>query len=76
MDAQRLIAMANDIAAFFDSEADKAVAAEGVRFHITRFWDPRMRREIVAHLRGGGAGLTATAKSAVALLTNSPNQSK
>ena len=76
MDVERLVAMANDIAAFFDSEADKAVAAEGVRFHITRFWDPRMRREIVVHLQGGGAGLTATAKSAVALLTNSPNQSK
>ena len=76
MDVERLVAMANDIAAFFDSEADKAVAAEGVRFHITRFWEPRMRREIVAHLQGGGAGLTATAKSAVALLTNSPNQSK
>jgi formate dehydrogenase subunit delta len=76
MDVERLVAMANDIAAFFDSETDKAVAAEGVRFHITRFWDPRMRREIVAHLQGGGAGLTATAKSAVALLSNSPNQSK
>jgi formate dehydrogenase subunit delta len=68
MDAQRLIAMANDIAAFFDSEADKAVAAEGVRFHLTRFWDPRMRREIIAHLDAGGAGLTSTARDAVALL--------
>jgi formate dehydrogenase subunit delta len=68
--------MANDIAAFFDSEADKAVAAEGVRFHITRFWDPRMRREIIAYLGAGGAGLTPTAKSAVLLLSNSPNQSK
>ena len=76
MNVERLVAMANDIAAFFDSDPDKAVAAEGVRFHMTRFWDPRMRREIVAHLQGGGAGLTATAKSAVALLTNSPNQSK
>jgi formate dehydrogenase subunit delta len=76
MDAERLVAMANDIAAFFDSEPDKAVAAEGVRFHITRFWDPRMRREIVAHLQSGGAGLSETAKSAVAQLTNSPNQSK
>ena len=76
MDIERLVAMANDIAAFIDSDPDKAVAAEGVRFHITRFWDPRMRREIVAHLQGGGAGLSATAKSAVALLTNSPNQSK
>jgi formate dehydrogenase subunit delta len=76
MDIERLVAMANDIAAFFDSEPDKAIAAEGVRFHITRFWDPRMRREIVAHLQGGGAGLCETAKSAVAQLSNSPNQSK
>ena len=58
MDIGRLVAMANDIAAFFDSEPDKAVAAEGVRFHLTRFWDPRMRREIVAHVQGGGAGLS------------------
>jgi formate dehydrogenase subunit delta len=76
VDVERLVAMANDIAAFFDSEPDKAVAAEGVRFHITRYWDPRMRREIIAHVQGGGVGLTATAKAAVALLTNSPNQSK
>ena len=76
MDVERLVAMANDIAAFFDSEPDKAVASEGVRFHITRFWDPRMRREIVAHLQSGGAGLSETARSAVGQLTNSPNQSK
>ena len=76
MDRERLVAMANDIAAFFDSDPDKAVAAEAVRFHITRFWEPRMRREIIAHVQGGGAGLTATAKSAVAALINSPNQSK
>jgi formate dehydrogenase subunit delta len=68
--------MANDIAAFFDSEADKAVAAESVRSHLKRFWDPRMRREIVAHVAAGGAGLVPTAKSAVSLLTDSANQSK
>jgi formate dehydrogenase subunit delta len=68
MDIGRLVAMANDIAAFFDSEADKAVAAEGVRFHISRFWDPRMRREIIAHVQKGGAGLTSTATAAVRLL--------
>jgi formate dehydrogenase subunit delta len=68
MNIERLVAMANDIAAFFDSEPDKAVAAEGVRFHIARFWDPRMRREIVAHVQAGGAGLTPTASAAVRLL--------
>jgi formate dehydrogenase subunit delta len=57
--------MANDIAAFFDAESDQAGAAEGVRYHIVRFWDPRMRRAIIAHVAGGGAGLTPTARSAV-----------
>jgi formate dehydrogenase subunit delta len=68
MDVERLVAMANDIAAFFDSEPDKTVAAEGVRFHLTRFWDPRMRREIIAHLGAGAVGLTPTARRAVELL--------
>ena len=65
MDVQHLVAMANDIAAFFDSEADKTVAAEGVRFHISRYWEPRMRRQIIAHLQTGGDGLTQTARSAI-----------
>ena len=51
VDIERLVAMANDIAAFFDADADKAVAAEGVRFHMSRFWEPRMRRAIIAHVR-------------------------
>ena len=76
MDIGRLVAMANDIAAFFDAEPDKAVAAEGVRFHLVRFWDPRMRREIISHAQNGGVGLSTTARSAVLLLANSPNQSK
>jgi formate dehydrogenase subunit delta len=70
VDVERLVAMANDIAAFFDAEPDKAVAAEGVRFHLTRFWDPRMRREIVAHVGAGGAGLSPTARAAVAMLAD------
>ncbi len=68
MNVQRLVDMANDIAAFFDSEPDKAVAAEGVRSHITRFWDPRMRRQIVTHVAAGGAGLVPTAAAAIRLL--------
>ncbi len=67
MDVQRLIAMANDIAAFFESE-DKAAAAENVRTHLTKFWEPRMRRQIVEHAATGGAGLSVTALQAVRLL--------
>ena len=71
MDVQRLVAMANDIAAFFDAESDKAVAADGVRTHLAKYWDPRMRREIVAHVSAGGAGLVPTARAAVELIAAS-----
>jgi formate dehydrogenase subunit delta len=73
MDVTRLVAMANDIAAFFDSEPDKDTAAEAVRFHLRRFWDPRMRREIIAHVRAGGQGLSPTARSGVELLALTAN---
>lgn len=72
MEIARLVAMANDIAAFFDSEPDKALAVEGVRFHMSRFWEARMRRAIIAHLGAGGEGLTPTARDAIAKLTAPP----
>jgi formate dehydrogenase subunit delta len=62
MDVTRLVAMANDIAAFFDSEGDEQLAAEGVKTHIEKFREPRMRSEIIAHVAAGGAGLGATAR--------------
>ena len=68
MRAERLVSMANDIGAFFNAEADKNIAAQGVANHIRRFWDPRMRRQIIAHYREGGAGLDPVARSAVGLL--------
>ena len=63
--------MANDIGHFFNTEADKNVAAQGVANHIKRYWDPRMRREIIAHYREGGAGLDPVPRSAIALLATS-----
>jgi formate dehydrogenase subunit delta len=69
--AERLVSMANDIGAFFNAETDKAVAAQSVASHIKRYWDPRMRREIVTHYRDGGAGLDPLVRSAVALLAAS-----
>ena len=68
MRAERLVSMANDIGHFFNAEADKNVAAQGVANHIKRYWDPRMRREIIAHYREGGAGLDPVPRSAIALL--------
>ncbi|HVY05585.1 MAG TPA: formate dehydrogenase subunit delta [Burkholderiales bacterium] len=68
MNIDRLVRMANDIGNFFKSEPDHAVAVDGVAGHIRRFWDPRMRKEIVAHLEGGGDGLSGLAREAVAKL--------
>ena len=52
----RLIYMANQIGQFFRSQGhDKAVP--GIAEHIKKFWDPRMRKQIFAHLDNGGAGL-------------------
>ncbi len=71
MRAERLVTMANDIGAFFDAESDKAEAARNVANHLKKFWDPRMRREILAHYREGGAGLNPLVRSAIALLAES-----
>lgn len=56
MNDDRLISMANQIADFFQSYPE-AEAVEGIATHIQKFWDPRMRRGIFAHLKAGGAGL-------------------
>jgi formate dehydrogenase subunit delta len=65
----RLVYMANQIGKFFDSQGhDKAVA--GVSEHIRKFWDPRMRKQIFAHLDAGGAGLDADVRAALETLKN------
>jgi formate dehydrogenase subunit delta len=69
MDVRRLTAMANQIAAFFRAQGEAAAVA-GVEDHLRRFWDPRMRREIVAHLNAGGEGLTPAVRAAVARLAD------
>lgn len=64
-----LVRMANDIGAFFASEPDASVAAASVHNHLKRFWDPRMRAQIVAHFNAErGAGLENPALSGVKLL--------
>ena len=65
---EQLVKMANDIAAFFRSEPDHASAVAGFAAHIRRYWEPRMRRQIHAHLAAGGAGLDALAREGVARL--------
>jgi formate dehydrogenase subunit delta len=67
MSPDRLIHMANQIGKFFHNQGrDKAVPA--IAEHIRKFWDPRMRSAILAHLDAGGAGLDPNVCDAIATL--------
>jgi formate dehydrogenase subunit delta len=63
----RLVYMANQIGKFFVGE-DKATAPAHIADHLKKFWEPRMRAEIVAHLKAGGLGLDPAVQEAVASL--------
>lgn len=60
----KLVYMANQIGKFFVTQgSEKASAA--IAEHLRKFWDPRMRATIIAHLDAGGAGLDPQARNAV-----------
>jgi formate dehydrogenase subunit delta len=50
MNEQHLIEMANRIGEFFESMPDRDEALTGISEHVRRFWEPRMRRTILAAL--------------------------
>jgi len=66
MSQQKLIYMANQIGKFFQSQGKNAVP--GIANHMTSFWDPRMRANILNVLESGGAGLDPLVKEALELL--------
>ena len=57
MDNSNLIKMANNIGAFFQSEPDRNLAIQGVEQHIRNFWEPRMRKQIMAYIEQGDGDL-------------------
>ena len=76
MNDNRLVSMANQIADFFQSYPE-AEAVDGIATHIEKFWDPRMRRGIYAHLNAGGAGLKPlTLKALQKLAAKQPDLAK
>ena len=50
MKTEHLIEMANQIGDFFASMPDRDQALVDIAEHIRRFWEPRMRRTILASL--------------------------
>lgn len=71
MSPDKLVYMANQIGKFFASQGEDK-AAPLIADHLIKFWDPRMRRAITAHLATGGADLDPAVKKAVASLTARP----
>ena len=68
MNIDLLIKMANEISEFFHG-VDAAQASANVATHLTRYWDPRMRKQIVAYYdERHGAGLTDAALGGVKIL--------
>lgn len=62
--ADKLVYMANQIGKFFASQgAEEAI--DGTLVHIRKFWDPRMRSAIIAHLDAGGEGLDPPVRKAI-----------
>ena len=65
MNIEHLVRMANDIGNFFKADPDHAQAVDGIASHLRRFWEPRMRKEIVAYAESGGAGMSDLVREAV-----------
>ena len=69
MEADRMVHRANQIALFFASYPhDEAVA--GVTDHLKKFWERRMRQQIIDYVAKGGSGLHELALEAVKQLPN------
>lgn len=69
MNIDLLIKMANEIGAYFAAEADAEQGAKDVAAHLKRYWEPRMRRQIITYYEERqGAGLSDLALRGVALL--------
>jgi formate dehydrogenase subunit delta len=68
MQPDRLVRMANQIAAYFSAYPhDEAVT--GVADHLKQFWEPRMLNQIKTYVAEGGRGLHDLVPAAVRRLT-------
>jgi len=66
MNNDNLVRMVNRIGAFFVSMPDRQEALEGIVMHIQRFWEPRMRRQLLAHIdERHGDGIDAVVLTAL-----------
>lgn len=72
MSAHKLIYMANQIAGFMASRGDAAAASEGIAAHINDYWEPRMRRELLAQIAASAPQLSPLVSAAAPLIRPPP----
>jgi len=60
-----MIRMANQIAAYFEAYP-RTEALSGISNHITSFWAPRMRKQLVEYIGAGAEGLSPLVTAAIA----------
>ena len=69
MNIDLLIKMANQITEFWEGEAGHDVAVKEVATHLRRYWEPRMRAQMITYYhQRKGSGLNEIAMAAVGLL--------
>jgi formate dehydrogenase subunit delta len=74
MNIDLLIKMANEIGTFFAGTTDADSAARDVANHLKRYWEPRMRAQMLKYYEErAGAGLSDIAKVAVGQLYAASN---
>ena len=56
METRDMVRMANQIASFFKGYPREDAMKEAAT-HLNNYWDPRMRKQLIAHLAKGGEGL-------------------
>jgi formate dehydrogenase subunit delta len=64
MSHDKLAYMANQIGRFFQSQKPETAAA-AIEDHLLKFWDPRMRKAILAQLQAGSIQLDPLVRQAV-----------
>jgi len=64
MSPEKLAYAANQIGKFFASQGFER-SVDSIVDHLKKFWDPRMRTAILAHLDAGGSNLDPNVREAV-----------
>ncbi len=72
MNPNNLIKMANQIGDFFSAMPDAEQAKQDIADHMQRFWEPRMRQNLMSYLdQHGDAQLKPMVRAALLLMKES-----